>query len=36
MEKERETLRVWKERVEQELDGVVAFWMKHSRDQEHG
>ncbi|XP_028744394.1 N-acylglucosamine 2-epimerase isoform X2 [Peromyscus leucopus] len=36
MEKERETLQVWKERVGQELDNVVAFWMEHSHDQEHG
>ncbi|XP_011857664.1 PREDICTED: N-acylglucosamine 2-epimerase [Mandrillus leucophaeus] len=36
MEKERETLQAWKERVGQELDRVVAFWMEHSHDQEHG
>ncbi|XP_046308925.1 N-acylglucosamine 2-epimerase isoform X4 [Marmota monax] len=36
MEKEWETLRAWKERMEQELDRVVAFWMEHSHDQEHG
>ncbi|KAF3812442.1 hypothetical protein GH733_019578 [Mirounga leonina] len=36
MEKEREALQTWKERVEQELDRVVAFWMEHSHDQEHG
>ncbi|XP_059106571.1 N-acylglucosamine 2-epimerase isoform X1 [Peromyscus eremicus] len=36
MEKERETLQIWKERVGQELDNVVAFWMEHSHDQEHG
>ncbi|XP_029329373.1 N-acylglucosamine 2-epimerase isoform X2 [Mus caroli] len=36
MEKERETLQVWKKRVEQELDRVIAFWMEHSHDQEHG
>ncbi|XP_016014314.2 N-acylglucosamine 2-epimerase isoform X4 [Rousettus aegyptiacus] len=36
MEKERETLQAWKERVEQELDRVVAFWMEHSHDREHG
>ncbi|XP_058390972.1 N-acylglucosamine 2-epimerase isoform X2 [Diceros bicornis minor] len=36
MEKERETLQAWKERVGQELDQVVAFWMEHSHDQEHG
>lgn len=36
MEKERETLQVWKKRMEQELDSVIAFWMKHSHDQEHG
>ncbi|XP_042523425.1 N-acylglucosamine 2-epimerase isoform X3 [Dipodomys spectabilis] len=36
MESERETLQVWKERVEQELDRVVAFWVEHSHDQEHG
>lgn len=36
MEKERETLQVWKKRVEQELDSVIAFWMEHSHDQEHG
>uniref|UniRef100_A0A8C0LFY1 N-acylglucosamine 2-epimerase n=1 Tax=Canis lupus dingo TaxID=286419 RepID=A0A8C0LFY1_CANLU len=36
MDKEREALQAWKERVEQELDRVVAFWMEHSHDQEHG
>lgn len=36
MEKEQETLQAWKERVGQELDRVVAFWMEHSHDQEHG
>lgn len=36
MEKERETLQVWKQRVGQELDSVIAFWMEHSHDQEHG
>lgn len=36
MEKERETLQVWKKRVGQELDSVIAFWMEHSHDQEHG
>lgn len=36
MEKERETLQTWKERMGQELDRVVAFWMEHSHDQEHG
>nr|ACC68895.1 renin binding protein (predicted) [Rhinolophus ferrumequinum] len=36
MEKERETLQAWKERVGQELDRVMAFWMEHSHDQEHG
>lgn len=36
MEKERETLQAWKERVEHELDVVVAFWLEHSHDQEHG
>ena len=36
MEKERETLQTWKERVGQELDRVVAFWMAHSHDQEYG
>lgn len=36
MEKERETLQAWKERVGQELDRVMAFWMDHSHDQEHG
>lgn len=36
MEKERETLQAWKERMGQELDRVVAFWMEHSHDQEHG
>lgn len=29
-------MQTWKERVEQELDRVVAFWMEHSHDQEHG
>lgn len=36
MEKEQENLQAWKERVGQELDRVVAFWMEHSHDQEHG
>ncbi|KAM9576785.1 N-acylglucosamine 2-epimerase [Trichechus inunguis] len=36
MEKEWETLKAWKERVGQELDRVMAFWMEHSHDQEHG
>lgn len=36
MEKEWQTLQVWKERVGQELDRVVAFWMEHSHDEEHG
>ncbi|XP_057615975.1 N-acylglucosamine 2-epimerase isoform X1 [Chionomys nivalis] len=36
MEKEREALQVWKERVGQELDTVVAFWLQHSHDEEHG
>ncbi|KAB0388942.1 hypothetical protein E2I00_001944, partial [Balaenoptera physalus] len=36
MEKERETLQSWKERVGHELDVVVAFWLEHSHDQEHG
>uniref|UniRef100_A0A8C6RXS3 N-acylglucosamine 2-epimerase n=1 Tax=Nannospalax galili TaxID=1026970 RepID=A0A8C6RXS3_NANGA len=36
MEKEQETLYAWKKRVGQELDSVVAFWMKHSHDLEHG
>uniref|UniRef100_A0A452V536 N-acylglucosamine 2-epimerase n=1 Tax=Ursus maritimus TaxID=29073 RepID=A0A452V536_URSMA len=36
MEKEREALQTWKQRVEQELDRVMAFWMEHSHDQEHG
>lgn len=36
MEKERETLQAWKERLGQELDRVVAFWMEHSHDQDHG
>lgn len=36
MEKERETLQVWKKRIGQELDSVIAFWMEHSHDQEYG
>uniref|UniRef100_A0A8D0W9P6 N-acylglucosamine 2-epimerase n=1 Tax=Sus scrofa TaxID=9823 RepID=A0A8D0W9P6_PIG len=36
MEKERETLQAWKERVGQELDRVMAFWLEHSHDREHG
>ncbi|XP_012668673.1 N-acylglucosamine 2-epimerase isoform X2 [Otolemur garnettii] len=36
LEKERKTLQAWKQRVEQELDRVLAFWTKHSHDQEHG
>ncbi|XP_021107972.1 N-alpha-acetyltransferase 10 isoform X5 [Heterocephalus glaber] len=36
MEKEREALQAWKERVAQELDRVVAFWTAHSHDREHG
>ncbi|KAK7798152.1 hypothetical protein U0070_012322 [Myodes glareolus] len=36
MEKEREALQVWKERVGQELNTVVAFWLQHSHDEEHG
>ncbi|XP_077003163.1 N-acylglucosamine 2-epimerase isoform X2 [Tamandua tetradactyla] len=36
MEKERETLQAWRERIGQELDRVMAFWMEHSHDQEHG
>ncbi|XP_047703382.1 N-acylglucosamine 2-epimerase isoform X3 [Prionailurus viverrinus] len=35
-EQEREALQAWKERVGQELDRVVAFWVEHSHDQEHG
>ncbi|XP_026909110.1 N-acylglucosamine 2-epimerase [Acinonyx jubatus] len=35
-EQEREGLQAWKERVGQELDRVVAFWVEHSHDQEHG
>ncbi|XP_036596342.1 N-acylglucosamine 2-epimerase isoform X2 [Trichosurus vulpecula] len=33
---ERATLATWKERVEQELDRVVTFWIKYSHDSEHG
>lgn len=36
MEKERATVQAWKERVGQELDRVVAFWMEHSHDQDYG
>ncbi|XP_006877288.1 PREDICTED: N-acylglucosamine 2-epimerase [Chrysochloris asiatica] len=36
MEKDLETLKTWKEHVQQELDRVMAFWMKHSHDREHG
>lgn len=36
MEKEREALQTWKERIAKELDSVVAFWLKHSHDREHG
>ncbi|XP_066212726.1 N-acylglucosamine 2-epimerase isoform X3 [Saccopteryx leptura] len=36
MEKEQETLKAWKERIGQELDHVMAFWMKYSHDQEYG
>nr|XP_023396552.1 N-acylglucosamine 2-epimerase isoform X5 [Loxodonta africana] len=33
---EWEILQAWKERVGQELDRVMAFWMEHSHDPEHG
>lgn len=36
MEEERGVLQAWKERVGQELDRVVAFWMQHSHDREYG
>lgn len=36
MEKAQETLQAWKGRVEQELDRVMAFWLEHSHDHEHG
>ncbi|XP_058514354.1 N-acylglucosamine 2-epimerase isoform X2 [Ochotona princeps] len=36
MEQERGILQAWKERVGQELDRVVAFWMQHSHDYEYG
>ncbi|XP_051034279.1 N-acylglucosamine 2-epimerase isoform X1 [Phodopus roborovskii] len=36
MEKERQALQTWKDRVAKELDSVVAFWLQHSHDREHG
>ncbi|KAL1781306.1 N-acylglucosamine 2-epimerase [Sigmodon hispidus] len=36
MEKEREALQSWKDRVAKELDSVMAFWMENSHDKENG
>ncbi|XP_004717655.1 N-acylglucosamine 2-epimerase [Echinops telfairi] len=36
MDKERETLLAWRERMRQELDQVMAFWTEHSHDRVHG
>ena len=31
-----ETLRLWRGRVAEELDAVIAFWERHSHDTENG
>lgn len=32
----QKTLHNWQERISQELDSVVDFWLRHSHDKEYG
>lgn len=32
----QKTLHSWQERISQELDSVVDFWLRHSHDKEYG
>ncbi|XP_058028385.1 N-acylglucosamine 2-epimerase [Ahaetulla prasina] len=32
----QKTLHIWQERISQELDSVVDFWLRHSHDKEYG
>ncbi|KAL6038697.1 hypothetical protein STEG23_033132, partial [Scotinomys teguina] len=36
MEKEREKLQFWKDRMAKELDSVISFWTDYSHDKEYG